>query len=101
MEVDTSSVSNSDGEVEREDSSRAVNSWNLVAMLSAVMGFLKTKFEQLVMSGWFSWWPFGGENTRLGLLMVDADKNPKDASKQSAFLAELNKKKFDFSLSLS
>lgn len=100
--MDTASVSNSDGEVGKEDSSRGVvNSWNLVAVFSAVMGFLKTKFEQLVMSGWFSWWPFWGENTRLGLLMDAADNNPKDASKQSAFLAELNKKKFDFSLSLS
>ncbi|CAN6482761.1 unnamed protein product [Victoria cruziana] len=40
---------------------------------------------------WWSWLPFWGQEKRLDRLMAEADANPKDASKQSALLAELNK----------
>ncbi|XP_031494514.1 ATP-dependent zinc metalloprotease FTSH 9, chloroplastic/mitochondrial [Nymphaea colorata] len=40
---------------------------------------------------WWSWLPFWGQEKRLERLLAEADANPKDASKQSALLAELNK----------
>ncbi|KAF3786462.1 ATP-dependent zinc metalloprotease FTSH 11 [Nymphaea thermarum] len=40
---------------------------------------------------WWSWLPFWGQEKRLERLLAEADANPKDPSKQSALLAELNK----------
>lgn len=42
---------------------------------------------------WLRWWPWRHKR-RLEHLIADADANPKDAAKQSALLAELNKFRF-------
>ncbi|OAY48422.1 ATP-dependent zinc metalloprotease FTSH 11, chloroplastic/mitochondrial isoform X2 [Manihot esculenta] len=47
--------------------------------------------EKLLASHWFTWWPFWQREKHLGRLIAEADANPKDADKQSALLAELNK----------
>lgn len=46
---------------------------------------------RLTLSEWLNWWPFWRQEKRLQRLITDADANPKDAGKQSALLAELNK----------
>ncbi|PQP91924.1 ATP-dependent zinc metalloprotease FTSH 11 chloroplastic/mitochondrial [Prunus yedoensis var. nudiflora] len=51
----------------------------------------KGRFEKVLASNWFSWWPFWRQEKRLELLIAEADANPKDPVKQSALLAELNK----------
>ncbi|KAL5538208.1 hypothetical protein UlMin_044311 [Ulmus minor] len=48
-------------------------------------------FEKASTMDWLSWWPFWRQEKRLERLIVEADANPKDAAKQSALLAELNK----------
>ncbi|KDP22165.1 hypothetical protein JCGZ_25996 [Jatropha curcas] len=47
--------------------------------------------EKFLASDWLSWWPFWQQEKRLERLIAEADANPKDADKQSALLAELNK----------
>ncbi|KAK6121834.1 hypothetical protein DH2020_044447 [Rehmannia glutinosa] len=63
----------------------------VVAFLIGVFARLKNGFANVLYSDWFSWWPFWSNEKRLERLIVEADANPKDADKQSALLAELNK----------
>lgn len=49
---------------------------------------------RLTSSEWLNWWPFWRQEKRLERLIAEADANPKDAQKQSALLAELNKHRF-------
>ncbi|KAK1415204.1 hypothetical protein QVD17_30977 [Tagetes erecta] len=59
-----------------------------------LMGFfarMKSGVERLLLSEWFSWWPFWRREKRLEMLVSDADANPQDATKQTALLVELNK----------
>ncbi|KAI3471203.1 hypothetical protein Pfo_027866 [Paulownia fortunei] len=80
------------GEVEGE-----VKNGNVKERLPIVVFFiglfarLKNGFEKVLYSDWFSWWPFWRQEKRLERLIAEADANPKDAAKQSALLAELNK----------
>lgn len=67
----------------------------IMVFLMGVFARLKTGLENILYSDWFSWWPFWGHEKRLGLLIADADANPKDAAKQSALLAELNKHRYN------
>ncbi|KAF7148735.1 hypothetical protein RHSIM_Rhsim03G0200000 [Rhododendron simsii] len=67
-------------------------------MLPAVvlaMGLLaraREGLERFFASDWFSWWRiWRQEGITLALLLEEADANPRDAAKQSALLAELNK----------
>nr|XP_010913815.2 ATP-dependent zinc metalloprotease FTSH 9, chloroplastic/mitochondrial [Elaeis guineensis] len=67
------------------------NRWPLVAFLVGVMASLRRGFDAVMMSEWLSWWPFWRQEKRLERLIAEADANPRDAAKQSALLAELNK----------
>ncbi|MFQ6647304.1 hypothetical protein Gotur_021502, partial [Gossypium turneri] len=62
-----------------------------VVFLMGVWAMVKREMDKAVASGWFNWWPFWRQEKRLDRLIAEADANPKDAAKQSALLAELNK----------
>ncbi|KAA3464661.1 ATP-dependent zinc metalloprotease FTSH 11, chloroplastic/mitochondrial-like [Gossypium australe] len=62
-----------------------------VVFLMGVWARIKKGMDKAVASGWFNWWPFWRQEKRLDRLIAEADANPKDAAKQSALLAELNK----------
>ncbi|OMO50029.1 Peptidase M41 [Corchorus olitorius] len=62
-----------------------------MVFLMGVWAMIKNGMERLVALDWFSWWPFWRQEKRLDRLIAEADANPKDAAKQSALLAELNK----------
>ncbi|XP_065868431.1 ATP-dependent zinc metalloprotease FTSH 11, chloroplastic/mitochondrial [Euphorbia lathyris] len=51
----------------------------------------KRGLENFLASDWLSWLPFWHQEKRLERLIAEAEANPKDADKQSALLAELNK----------
>lgn len=74
--------------VERDDSKSKLP---ILVFLMGVFGTLRNKFEKVVLSDWFNWWPFWRQEKRLELLIAEADANPKDAAKQSALFSELNK----------
>ncbi|KAL1550695.1 ATP-dependent zinc metalloprotease FTSH 11, chloroplastic/mitochondrial, variant 2 [Salvia divinorum] len=63
----------------------------IMVFLVGVFARLREGFEKFLYSDWFSWWPFWRQEKRLERLIAEADANPKDAAKQSALLAELNK----------
>lgn len=63
----------------------------IVVFLLGLFATARQGFEKLMASNWFSWWPFWRQEKRLERLISEADANPKDAAKQSALLAELNK----------
>ncbi|KAG9128749.1 hypothetical protein Leryth_021729 [Lithospermum erythrorhizon] len=63
----------------------------IVVFVMGLFGRLKRGFENVMMSDWFSWWPFWPQEKRLDRLIAEADSNPMDAAKQSALLSELNK----------
>ena len=71
-----------------------------MVFLMGVWAMIKNGMEKLMALDWFSWWPFWRQEKRLDHLIAEADANPKDAAKQSALLAELNKHRFSFSLLL-
>lgn len=51
--------------------------------------------ERILASDWFSWWRiWRQERTSLARLIEEADANPRDAAKQGALLAELNKNRY-------
>ncbi|KAI7734645.1 hypothetical protein M8C21_026333 [Ambrosia artemisiifolia] len=52
---------------------------------------IKSGFERMLLSEWFSWWPLWRREKRLEMLVAEADADPKDAAKQTALLVELNK----------
>lgn len=62
-----------------------------MVFLLGVWATAKRGFEKLLTTDWLSWWPFWRQEKRLERLIAEADANPKDAAKQSALLAELNK----------
>ncbi|PPS01397.1 hypothetical protein GOBAR_AA19259 [Gossypium barbadense] len=66
-----------------------------VVFLMGVWAMIKKGMDKAVASGWFNWWPFWRQEKRLDRLIAEADANPKDAAKQSALLAELNKHRRD------
>lgn len=63
----------------------------ILVFLMGLFAKVKKGFENVLMSDWFSWWPFWQQEKRLERLIADADANPKDVALQSALLAELNK----------
>lgn len=63
----------------------------IVVFLMGLFAKVKKGFENVLLSEWFSWWPFWQQEKRLEKLIADADANPKDAALQGALLAELNK----------
>lgn len=80
------------GEVEGEVKDENVKErLPIMVFLMGVFARLRDGFEKFLYSDWFSWWPFWKQEKRLERLIAEADANPKDAAKQSALLAELNK----------
>lgn len=68
-----------------------------------MIGFMeaaKKGMDKIAASEWMSWWPLGGHERFLQQLITEADANPKDAIKQSALLAELNKHRSSFEILL-
>lgn len=63
----------------------------VIVFFMGVFARLKSGFEKVLYSDWFSWWPFWRQEKRLERLIAEADAYPTDAAKQSALLAELNK----------
>ncbi|THU72063.1 hypothetical protein C4D60_Mb04t08140 [Musa balbisiana] len=63
----------------------------LMLYLMGVLASARKSLNALLMSEWLSWWPFWRKEQRLERLIADADANPKDAARESALLAELNK----------
>ncbi|WOL20486.1 ATP-dependent zinc metalloprotease FTSH 9, chloroplastic/mitochondrial [Canna indica] len=63
----------------------------LVVFLMGLLASARRRWDALMMSEWLSWWPFWRKEQRLERLIADADANPRDAAKQCALLAELNK----------
>ncbi|KAJ8554331.1 hypothetical protein K7X08_025009 [Anisodus acutangulus] len=63
----------------------------ILVFLMGLFAKVKKGFENILMSDWFSWWPFRQQEKRLERLIAEADANPKDAALQSSLLAELNK----------
>ncbi|KAA8540015.1 hypothetical protein F0562_026707 [Nyssa sinensis] len=81
-------------ETKVENSEDKVDSKSRLPVVVFLMGLLaaaRKGFEKFLLSDWFNWWPFWRQEKRLERLIAEADANPKDAEKQSALLAELNK----------
>ncbi|KAJ8536862.1 hypothetical protein K7X08_035263 [Anisodus acutangulus] len=91
-EIESNSIDSNGGlvssEVESEEWKRKLP---LVVFFMGLFAKVKKGFEKILMSDWFSWWPFWQQEKRLERLIADADANPKDTAMQSALLAELNK----------
>lgn len=68
----------------------------IVVFLMGLFAKVKNGFEKILLSDWFSWWPFWQQEKRLDRLIADADANPKDTALQSALLVELNKHRYSF-----
>eukprot|EP00262_Sarcandra_glabra_P005314 TRINITY_DN16751_c1_g1_i2.p1 TRINITY_DN16751_c1_g1~~TRINITY_DN16751_c1_g1_i2.p1 ORF type:complete len:789 (-),score=162.01 TRINITY_DN16751_c1_g1_i2:139-2505(-) len=84
---DAESVSDSGEEKKLQSRFPAAVSVFIIGLLASA----RKGYEKLAFSEWFNWWPFWRQEKRLDRLIADADANPKDATKQSALLAELNK----------
>lgn len=67
------------------------NKLPVVVFLTGILATARNGLEKLTSSEWLNWWPFWRQEKRLERLIAEADANPKDAAKQSALLAELNK----------
>ncbi|KAF2315501.1 hypothetical protein GH714_039954 [Hevea brasiliensis] len=67
------------------------NNIPLLVFLVGLWASARGGLEKLLASHWFTWWPFWQQEKLLDRLIAEADANPKDADKQSALLAELNK----------
>ncbi|XP_051121906.1 ATP-dependent zinc metalloprotease FTSH 11, chloroplastic/mitochondrial isoform X3 [Andrographis paniculata] len=78
-------------EVEGKNEADVKETFPIVAFLVGIFARLRSAPEKLLFPDWLSWWPFWRQEKRLERLIADADANPKDAAKQSAVLAELNK----------
>lgn len=77
-----------EGEVKKGDVKERLP---IVLFFIGLFARLRSGFEKVLYSNWFSWWPFWRQEKRLEHLIAEADANPKDAAKQSALLVELNK----------
>ncbi|XP_039067687.1 ATP-dependent zinc metalloprotease FTSH 11, chloroplastic/mitochondrial-like [Hibiscus syriacus] len=62
-----------------------------MVFLMGIWAMIKNGLDKLLALDWFNWWPFWRQEKRLDRLIAEADVNPKDAAKQGALLAELNK----------
>ncbi|EOY23470.1 Cell division protease ftsH isoform 3 [Theobroma cacao] len=89
---ETENVAESEGQndklVENEGAKSKIPA---MVFLMGVWAMMRNGLERLAALDWFSWWPFWRQEKRLDRLIAEADANPKDAAKESALLAELNK----------
>lgn len=76
---------------EEKESLKEKGKWGLFVFLMGFFVKIKIGFEKMLLSDWFSWWPFWRQEKKLELLISEADSNPLDVSKQTALLVELNK----------
>lgn len=76
--------------VREEEEQNVKKKMNLYLYLAAFWAVFWRKVKSLWASEWLSWLPLWRQN-KLERLLAEADANPRDASKQSALLAELNK----------
>lgn len=79
------------GDDNKEDKGKKLG---FVVFLMGFFARMKSGFERMLLSEWFSWWPFWRREKRLEMLVSEADANPQDATKQTALLVELNKHRF-------
>ncbi|XP_057774246.1 ATP-dependent zinc metalloprotease FTSH 11, chloroplastic/mitochondrial [Salvia miltiorrhiza] len=86
---ETSGVGEVEGEAKKNEDVK--ERLPIMVFLLGVFARLREGFDKFIYSDWFSWWPFWRQEKRLERLIAEADANPKDAAKQSALLAELNK----------
>ncbi|PKU68001.1 ATP-dependent zinc metalloprotease FTSH 11, chloroplastic/mitochondrial [Dendrobium catenatum] len=63
----------------------------LLVFFVGLWDLVRRGLGRLNLSDWLNWWPFWRQEKRLERLIAEADANPKDAEKQSALLAELNR----------
>ena len=101
-------VLDSPGSVELEGFESGIQSekeekWKRLPFVVFLMGLwaaTRRKFQKVIeiVMDWYSWWPFWRQEKRLERLTAEADANPKDAAKQSALLAELNKQRLSCKL---
>ncbi|KAH9308865.1 hypothetical protein KI387_036776 [Taxus chinensis] len=87
-ESELSSVGVEDRGEEEENSKKKMS---LFLYLAAFWTVFWRKVKGLWSSEWLSWWPLWRQHRKLERLLAQADANPRDASKQSALLTELNK----------
>ncbi|XP_057818178.2 ATP-dependent zinc metalloprotease FTSH 11, chloroplastic/mitochondrial isoform X2 [Cryptomeria japonica] len=76
--------------VREEEEQNTKKKMSLALYLAAFWAVFWRKVKSLWASEWLSWLPLWRQN-KLERLLEEADANPRDASKQSALLAELNK----------
>ncbi|KAG5558777.1 hypothetical protein RHGRI_008659 [Rhododendron griersonianum] len=80
---------------ERKKAEVSVAKGDMLPAVVFAMGLLaraREGLERFFASDWFSWWRiWRQERMSLARLVEEADANPRDAAKQSALLAELNK----------
>ncbi|URD99015.1 Peptidase family M41 [Musa troglodytarum] len=73
------------------EKTRTEGRFRLMVFLMGALASARKGLDAVLMSEWLSWWPFWRKEQRLEWLIADADANPRDAAKQNALLAELNK----------
>lgn len=83
---------------ERKKAEVSVAKGDMLPAVVFAMGLLaraREGLERFFASDWFSWWRiWRQERMSLARLVEEADANPRDAAKQSALLAELNKHRY-------
>ncbi|XP_020598269.1 ATP-dependent zinc metalloprotease FTSH 11, chloroplastic/mitochondrial [Phalaenopsis equestris] len=67
------------------------NRFPLLVFVVGMCDLVRRGLGRLALLEWLNWWPFWRQEKRLERLIAEADANPKDARKQSALLAELNR----------
>lgn len=84
-------VSEQESSGDREEKTGDGEKLSLPLYLARFLALAWKKMTAFSFSDWLSWWPLWQREKRLEQLLVQANANPRDASKQSALLAELNK----------
>lgn len=84
-------VSEHEGSEDRGEKTGNGEKLSLPLYLAAFLALAWKKMTAFSFSDWLSWWPLWQREKRLEQLLAQANANPRDASKQSTLLAELNK----------
>lgn len=85
------SVSEQESSGDRGEKTGNDEKLSLSLYLARFLALAWKKMTAFSFSDWLSWWPLWQREKRLEQLLAQANANPRDASKQSALLAELNK----------
>ncbi|XP_047316301.1 ATP-dependent zinc metalloprotease FTSH 11, chloroplastic/mitochondrial-like [Impatiens glandulifera] len=81
-----------ENEEKLDDSSKGRKNSIWVVIITFFFSIFAKVKQALVKTRGLDWWPITQRAKRLKKLTAEADANPKDAAKQSALMAELNKK---------